>query len=216
MGKISPRRNKGPHISKPQSISHDHYLFSNTEKGSTPKQQQIYKLYIYNLTCISRYASSTNINIKYTKCQHPKHKWTRQMHNTLKFDLYATANDLNITSLIKQQKVLHRYLWDSTNYEHSTMAPTNYGHHISHGSQPIMGTKRKQWASTNYEHSKGKHQAPTNYGHSRLRVPTNYGYHATIFFFKERRHHVTIFLKEGRHHATMNVCIRHLIINSTK
>jgi len=45
-----------------------------------------------------------------------------------KTDLYANANDQDITSLIGKQKVLCRYLWASTNYEHSTVAPTNYGH----------------------------------------------------------------------------------------
>jgi len=70
----------------------------------------------------------------------PKTPVDSTMHNTLKVDLYATPNDTDITSLIGQQKVLRRYLWASTNYEHSAVAPTNYGLHIPHGSQPIMGT----------------------------------------------------------------------------
>jgi len=54
------------------------------------------------LTCISRHANSTNINIRYTKYQHPKHYWTRQMYDTLKVDLYATQ--MIHTSLIGNKK----------------------------------------------------------------------------------------------------------------
>nr|ABN08949.1 hypothetical protein MtrDRAFT_AC169177g13v1 [Medicago truncatula] len=65
---------------------------------------------------------------------------------------------IRISPPYRATKVLRRYLWASTNYEHSTVTPTNYGHHIPHGSQPIMGTKRRQRASTNYEHSKGNNK----------------------------------------------------------
>jgi len=65
------------------------------------------------------------------------------------------TNDPNITSLIGQKKILRRYLWASTNYEHSTVAPTNYGHPYPTGpnqlwalkenneAQPIMNTQKK-------------------------------------------------------------------------
>jgi len=46
---------------------------------------------------------------------------------TLTIDLYANANDSDITSFLGKHNVLRGYLWASTNYEHPIIAPTSTG-----------------------------------------------------------------------------------------